>query len=123
MARSRLIKPEFWDDPKVGKLSRDARLLFVGLWNHSDDYAVVYRHPVLLRARIFSYDDINLDTSSAWLDKLKAIGLINPIMANDEAFLYIKNFLKHQIVNRPSKTWNPETPAAIPDGLIKILKT
>lgn len=32
MARIRTIKPKFLDDSKIGKLSRDARLLYIALW-------------------------------------------------------------------------------------------
>ena len=41
MARIRTIKPQFWDDLKIGRLSRDARLLYIGLWNFADDLGVV----------------------------------------------------------------------------------
>lgn len=37
MARIRTIKPEFWQHPKVMRVSRDARLLFLGLLNEVDD--------------------------------------------------------------------------------------
>ena len=30
MARNRMIKPQFWDDSKIAKISRDARLLYIG---------------------------------------------------------------------------------------------
>lgn len=40
MARIRTIKPEFWEDIKVGRLSRDARLLLIYLWYSTSDYGV-----------------------------------------------------------------------------------
>ena len=40
MARIRSIKPEFWDDRKLAKrASRDARLLYIALWNLADEWA------------------------------------------------------------------------------------
>ena len=36
MARIRTIKPEFFDDPKIGRLSPLARLAFIGLLTQSD---------------------------------------------------------------------------------------
>lgn len=59
MARSRMIKPEFWDDEKLASISRDARLTFIGLWNHSDDFAVVKGHASWLKNKIFSYNGGN----------------------------------------------------------------
>ena len=35
--RIRTIKPDFWTDAKVSKLTYLARLLFIGLWNVADD--------------------------------------------------------------------------------------
>ena len=35
--RIRTIKPEFWPSEKLAKASREARLLFVGLWSMADD--------------------------------------------------------------------------------------
>jgi predicted nucleic acid-binding protein len=49
-----MIKPEFWDDEKLATVSRDARLLFVGLWSNSDDYGVVKGHPAWLKNRIIA---------------------------------------------------------------------
>ena len=40
MARSRILKPEFWSDEKLAQVAREARLAFAGLWTCSDDYGV-----------------------------------------------------------------------------------
>ncbi len=37
MARIRTTKPEFWSSAQIIELSRDARLLFIGMWNFCDD--------------------------------------------------------------------------------------
>jgi hypothetical protein len=41
-----MIKPEFWSDEKLAALSLQARLIYIGLWNLSDDYGVVKGHPL-----------------------------------------------------------------------------
>ncbi len=46
MARTRMIKPEFWSDEKLAALSLQVRLIYIGLWNLSDDYGVVKGHPL-----------------------------------------------------------------------------
>ena len=39
MARIRSVKPEFWTDRKLARCtSRDARLLYIALWNISDEH-------------------------------------------------------------------------------------
>ena len=115
MARTRMIKPEFWDDEKLAKVSRDARLLFVGLWSNSDDYGVVKGHPAWLKNRIFPYDEIPLATFDGWLAELAAIRVIIPFLHNRERYYHIRNFCRHQTINRPSGTRNPAPPETPPD--------
>ena len=110
MARTRMIKPEFWDDEKLATVSRDARLLFVGLWSNSDDYGVVKGHPAWLKNRIFLYDEIPLDIFECWLAELAAIRVIVPFLHNGERYCHIRNFRRHQTINRPSGARNPAPP-------------
>jgi len=46
MARSRILKPEFWSDEKLALVPREARLTFAGLWTCSDDYGVTKGHHI-----------------------------------------------------------------------------
>ena len=114
MARSRILKPEFWSDEKLAAVSREARLTFAGLWTCSDDYGVTKGHPAWLKAQIFPYDvDLSLDEFGGWLADLERIGVIGPFQADGESFFYIRNFSDHQRVDRPSKMRNPPCPAGI----------
>ena len=111
MARSRMIKPEFWDDEKLSKVSRDARLIFIGLWNHSDDYGVVKGNAVWLKNHILPYEDsLSIQKFSGWLTELEKGGWIIKFDADGESFYFIRNFLRHQSINRPSKQRNPIPP-------------
>jgi len=38
MARIRTVKPEYWTDGKIRRLSDSSALLFIALWNIADDY-------------------------------------------------------------------------------------
>jgi hypothetical protein len=116
MARTRMVKPEFWDDEKLAKVSRDARLLFIGLWSNSDDYGVVKGHPAWLKNRIFPYDEIPLATFDGWLAELAAIQVILPFLHNGERYFHIRNFCRHQTINRPSGMRNPAPPETLPDA-------
>jgi hypothetical protein len=117
MARSRIVKPEFWDDEKLAvNTSRDARLTFIGMWNHSDDYAVVKGHPLWLKNKIFPYDEIKPPDFLKWLKELEAMHCIIPFEADGEKYYYIRTFPKHQTINRPSLQRNPEPPSHILDG-------
>lgn len=57
MARQRWIWPEFWDDPDIGRLSRDERLLFIALFSLADDEGRILADPLYLRGAAFRYDD------------------------------------------------------------------
>ena len=114
MARSRLIRPEFWNDEKLARLSRDARLTFIGLWTASDDYGVAKGHHCWLKSQIFPYDeDIKLSDFGKWINELLDIGAIAPFEANDESYYFIRTFNKHQKVDHPSTIRNPEPPEDI----------
>jgi hypothetical protein len=113
MARIRTIKPEFWDDEKMATIPRDARLLFIGLWNFSDDYGVVKGHPTWIKNKVFPYDDIKQAQFNEWLVTLEKIRAIISFDCNGEKFYYIRTFLDHQRVDKPSQTRNPEAPTDI----------
>ena len=114
MPRSRMIKPEFWDDEKLAKLSRDTRLFYIGLWTHSDDYGVVKGNAVWLRNHIFPYEtSIPPAHVQKWLDDLEKIDRIRGFSHSEERFYYIKNFPVHQKVDHPSRQRNPEPPSEV----------
>lgn len=111
MARNRMIKVEFWDDEKLSELSRDARLTFIALWNYSDDYGVVKGNSTWLKNKIFPYDEtLKMDQFNKWLNELIEINIIRHFNTNGEKYYYIKNFLTHQKINRPSEKRNPGPP-------------
>jgi hypothetical protein len=115
MPRSRMVKPEFWDDEKLATISRDARLTFVGMWTHSDDYGVVKGHPAWLKNKIYPYEEIRQLDFQKWLNELEKLVCILPFDSEGEKYYYIRAFTKHQVINRPSAQRNPEPPQNIID--------
>jgi len=102
MARIRTIKPKFWDDYKIGKISRDSRLLYIGLWTFSDDIGVVIGDAIWLKSKIFPYDQIQVQQFERWLSELAANGFICQFSHEGENFIYLPNFARHQVINRPN---------------------
>ncbi|RJO61070.1 MAG: hypothetical protein C4542_07220 [Dehalococcoidia bacterium] len=113
MARIRTVKPEFCDDEKLGSVSRDARLLFIGMWIYSDDFGVVKGNSRWLLNKIFPYDSTKISIFDGWLNELISIDVIRPFETNGEKYFYIKNFDAHQKIDKPSKTRNPEPPEEV----------
>jgi hypothetical protein len=112
-----MIKPEFWDDEKLARIPRDARLLFAGLWSYSDDYGVVKGSHVWLKSKIFPYDDsLKIGAFNGWMEDLERNGFIVPFESCGEKYYYIRKFSTHQVINRPSKQRNPEPPDEILNG-------
>lgn len=105
MARIRTIKPDFWTDEKLTECSLSARLLFIGTWNFADDNGNIQASAKKLKMQIFPADNIDCQPL---LDELIAHGVLIEYSVNEEKFLHIKGFKKHQVINRPSKTNIPQ---------------
>jgi len=104
MPRIRSVKPQFWLDERLGSIPRDARLLYIGLWNLSDDQGVFEWRPARIRVQLFPYDnDITGDDIERWLDMLAETGDVESYQHNGQQFGYIRTFLKHQEIKKPSQ--------------------
>lgn len=114
MGRIRTIKPAFWDSEALGTRlpgsdGRQARLLFIALWNHAEDHGVCRASPVLLRAATFAYDeDVTSADVARWLGMLEAGGFIVRYERGGSSYLWIRSFDEHQRIDRKSKTTLPE---------------
>ena len=109
MARSRIIKPEFWDDERLATVSMAARLTYIGLWNFCDDFGVTKASLLWLKSRLYPFDEkVSIKDLEKWLNELCALKRIIKFSANGDEFYYLPNFLRHQVINRPSKTRYPE---------------
>lgn len=113
MARIRTIKPEFHDDEKLATISRDARLVYIAIWNFSDDYGVVKGDNRWLKGRVLPYDDLTTTEFEEMIMELVNIKRLIPFSVKGEKFFFIPNFREHQKINKPSNTRNPEPPLDI----------
>ena len=113
MPRSRVIKPEFWSDEKLAKVSLQARLVFIGLWMTSDDAGTTKGHPIWLKSQIFPYDEITIKQFETWLNELIQLKRVLPYDVNGEKYLYIPGFIKHQKISHPSPAKNPTPPESL----------
>lgn len=102
MARIRTIKPEFWTSEQVMNCSRDARLLFIGLWNFCDDGG---NHPAsakTLKAEVFPGDD-KLETADVmtWVDELIEQDLVSEYEVEGREFWHVTGW-HHQRIDQPT---------------------
>lgn len=118
--RIRSIKPEFWRDETIVSLPISARLTFIGLWSYVDDNGVGDARLSSIVADLYAHDlSCNLQETlrsvSGDLQQLQNAGLIvmytDPNQARRE-LVFIRNWDKHQVVNRPSKGHSYPLPPA-----------
>lgn len=108
MARSRMIKPEFWTDEKSGMLESFEKCLFLGMLNFADDEGLIKANPMYLKASIFPYDSkITPEKIGKALEKLQDLGMIFLYTKNNQHFAWIIKFRVHQRVDKPQKPKNP----------------
>lgn len=115
--RARMIYPEFWDDAKMGRLSRDARLLYIATWGLCDDGGNFRCAPAYIRGQVFPYDDdVTIAHVDRWLAELIETGRLVPYFHQEERFANIPTFLRWQKIPRPSKWRHPEPDAQMSLG-------
>lgn len=108
MPRIRTIKPSFWKDQKLGRLKRDVRLMFIGLWNLADDEGVVCADSFIIKSELFPFDeDLRVKTIQEWIDQLIEALMIIPFTFNGESYYVIRTFKAHQSINRPQESKIP----------------
>lgn len=106
MARIRTIKPEFYTNEQVASVAYEWRLLFVGLWLHADREGRLQDRPVRLKAMLFPYDDLDVESG---LGCLANAGLIVRYEGDGKRLIAIPKFLDHQ---RPN---SKEPPSELPE--------
>jgi hypothetical protein len=110
MSRIRTIQPNFPKSRSMGRVSRDARLLFIQLWLIADDTGRLrFDHQTLVED-LYPEDPDASTFLAAWLDELEREKCIERYQVNDLAFVRIVKWRKHQIVDRPSASTCPPAP-------------
>lgn len=116
MARIRTIKPEFPQSESMGRLSRDARLLFVQLWTIADDDGKTRAASRLLASLLYPYDDDAPALIDGWLAELEAEGCILRYAVDGASYLQVCKWAEHQKIDRPSASKLPCPPVAVVDN-------
>ena len=105
--RIRSIKPEFWESESLGRVSREARLLFIGLFSCCDDVGRARASSRLLASRLYPYDDDAFKKLPGWISELEKQGCIRLYQVDGEAYLDIPKWQNHQKIDKPSASKLP----------------
>ncbi len=93
MARARNIKPGFFKNEDLADLDPLTRILFIGLWCLADRDGRLEDRPKRIRAEILPYDDGSVEQM---LSDLHSAGFIQRYVVENQAYISICNFVKHQ---------------------------
>jgi hypothetical protein len=114
--RIRSIKPEWLEDESMIALSAEARVVSVGLLLLADDHGNGRGSEPFLSARIFPFAE-SLETLRNGLAELQNIGFVELYRLRGQTYFSIRNWKKHQRVDKPGK---PRVPGPLDDGVEKV---
>ena len=107
ITRTRSIKPAFVQSESMGRISRDARLLFILLWTVCDDEGRSQASPRLLKGLLFPYDDCTAQEIDEWLSELEKDGCLRRYVVDGIHCMDIPEWTSYQNIHpsrfRPSK--------------------
>lgn len=107
--RIRTIKPEFWGSPDVSRLSRDARLLVVGLISMADDDGRFLASPNAIIGHVYPNDEnVTPVQVRKWLAEVSARDEpVHLYEVDGVRYGVLPNWHKHQRINRYSASKMP----------------
>ena len=108
MARIRTIKPELPQSESMGKVSRDARLLFILTWTLADDEGRLRGSSRMLASLLFPYDDDAPKLIDGWIDELVREDCLQVYSVDGATYMQIAKWLNHQKIDKPSRSKIPE---------------
>lgn len=110
MARIRSLKPEFQQLQAMGRVSRDARLLFLLVQPQCDDHGKFRGASRMLASLLFPYDDDVPPLIDGWLAELERERCITRYVVDDDEYLQVENWKEYQKVDKPSASRFPDPP-------------
>lgn len=107
MARARNIKPATFTNEFLAECSPLARLLFIGLWTIADKEGRLEDRPRKIKYELLGYDECEVDTL---LDELFSRGFIVRYGDDNNKYIQVVNFVKHQNPHPKEPTSNIPEP-------------
>lgn len=102
--RARWLKPEFFNDRKMGSLGPIPALVFQALWCMADDGGTALCNPEIVKGQMFIWwPAVGLPEVSEGLRQLSEARRIKRYSIGDDEYAIIVNWEKHQSVHNPSK--------------------
>lgn len=98
MPRIRSVKPEFFSDRKLARLlSRDARLLYIAMWNQADEHGRLQGDPRFIKGACVPYDDdIDLDRIEELLTEIEGARRARRYEQDGDPYIFLPKLASHQ---------------------------
>ena len=118
MARIRTTKPSFWGSGTVARLSRDARLLTLGLISFADDDGRFLASTTAINGFVFPNDELPSAKVRKWLQEVTTVLLVHEYERDGVRYGCFPSWHEHQVINRytPSQFPAPEVPCVPRQG-------
>ena len=94
-----MVHLSVWASGQVARLSRDARLLYVGLITLGDDDGRLKGSAALVRSQIFPYDDdVKVADVTRWLKEIEVQKLVVQYKVDGEQYMYHPKWEDYQLL-------------------------
>ena len=110
MARIRTIKPSFWGDDKVCRLSWDARLLLVGIISMADDEGRFIATPQSVLGYVFPHEDVTAPRFRKLMGEITDTKIVALYEDRGRQYGFLPKWKKHQRINKPQASALPAPP-------------
>ena len=111
MARIRTIKPELHSSRSLARCSIPARWAFVGLLTLCDDEGRMIDLPKRFAGELFPHEEeVSPAMVIAWIDELEQVDCVRRYEIDDQKYMYLPQWKKHQVISKPTKSRIPDPP-------------
>ena len=107
MARSRNIKPAFFENELLGELPALDRLAFIAMWTIADFKGCFEYRPKRLKLKLLPYDDCDIEKI---VGRLEQSGFLKKYSIAENDYIKIINFSVHQNPHIKEKTAGSKIP-------------
>lgn len=110
MARIRTIKPSFWGDDNVCRLTWDARLLLVGIISMADDEGRFIATPQSVLGYVFPHESVSTARFHKLMSEITDTKIVALYEDRGRQYGCLPNWRKHQRISKPSPSPLPAPP-------------
>ena len=99
-----------WEDERIVSLSRDARLLLLGLVTMADDEGRFRARSTTIVGHVFPGDDDAVELLRKWIGEIRKQGLVVFYVVDGTPYGAFRHWRRHQKINKPTRSDLPAPP-------------